>query len=92
MFPATYFRKEGITGTGGVVDHLSVALDGKVGGQTPSLYATLGQTMADEVHGVSRWHRAGVVADDGDTVADVIAAPSVGSKVGPTPAFVDVAV
>lgn len=92
VFPALYFRKECISGTVGVVHHLSVALDGEVGGQTSSLYGTLGQAMADEVHGMARWHHASVVADYGHAVADVIVAPGVCSKVAPTPAFVDVAV
>lgn len=92
VFPASYFRKERISGTGGVVHHLSVALDGKVGGQSSSLYSTLGQAMADEVHGMARRHHASVVADDGHAVADVIVAPGVCSKVAPASAFVDVAV
>lgn len=92
VFPASYFRKEGVSGTGGVVHHLSVALDGEVGGQSSSPYGTLGQAVADEVHGVARRHRASVVADDGHAVADVIVAPSVCSQVVPAPAFVDVAV
>lgn len=92
VFPASYFRKECISGTGGVADHLSVALDGEVGGQSSSLYGTLCQAMANKVHGVARRQHASVVADDGHAVADVIVAPGVCSKVAPAPAFVDVAV
>lgn len=92
VFPATYFRKERISGTGGVVHHLSVALDGEVGGQSSSLHGALGQAMADEVHGMARRHLASVVADDGHAVADAIVAPGVCAKVAPAPAFVDVAV
>jgi len=40
MLPASYFWKEGISRTGGVVDHLSVALDGEVGYQSPSIHST----------------------------------------------------
>lgn len=92
VFPASHFRKEGISRAGSVVHHLSVALDGEVGGQSSSLYGTLGQVTADEVHGMARRHRASVVANDGHAVADVIVAPGVCSKVAPAPAFVDVAV
>lgn len=92
VFPASYFREERISGTAGVVHHLSVALDGEVGGQSSSLHGTLGQATADQVHGVARRQRAGVVADDGHSVADVIVAPGVCSQVAPAPAFVDVAV
>lgn len=92
VFPASHFRKEGISRAGSVVHHLSVALDGEVGGQSSSLYGALGQATADEVHGMARRHRASVVANDGHAVADVIVAPGVCSKVAPAPAFVDVAV
>lgn len=92
VFPASYFWKEGISRTGGVVHHLSVAVESEVSSQSSSIYRTLDQTMAQQVDGMAGWWGGSVVTNDWHAVPNGIVPPGVCAKVVPTSAFVYVAV
>lgn len=92
MFPASYFWKEGVSRAGGVVYHLSVSVDGEVGNQSSFIYCTLDETMAQQVHSITRRQGGGVVTDDGHAIPDIIVPPGVCAEVSPTSAFVDVTI
>lgn len=77
VFPASYFCEELISRAGGVLHHLSVALDGEVGNQSSSVYRTSDETVAQKVHGMLRGQGGSVVTDDRHTVADGIVSPCV---------------
>lgn len=92
MFPASYFWKEGVSRAGGVVHHLSVAVDGEVGCQCSSNYCTSGQMMAHQIHGMARRQGGSVVTNDWHAIPDVIVTPGVSAELVPTSAFIDVAI
>lgn len=92
VFPAFYFWKEGVSGAGGVVYHLSVAMEGEVGSQCSSIDRTTDQPMAQQVHGMARRHGGSVVTNDWHPIPNLIVPPGVPAEVCPTSAFIDVAI
>lgn len=92
MFPGFNFSKEGVTRTGGVVHHLSVALDGEVSRQCPSINSALRKSIPQQARGVAGRQRGRVVPDDRHTIADAVVSSGVGAAVGPTPPFINISI
>lgn len=67
-------------------------MDGEVCSKSSSIYCTLHQMMAQQVHGMARWQGGSVVTNDRHTIPNAIVPPGVCAKVVPTSALIYVAI